>query len=160
MGTESYEFSGLSLTPTIFSKLLITLFDGKRFNRQATISEVVNYHRANGGIIKKGHNPINVFKKATLDLRKKDIGLVNKGQGLWELHYHEPELVEVVTDSSEVDEVMYSVDEILGTGSNALETAFHNIMKVKGRWMADAPGKEWFMTSPDEIKAIYTSVLM
>ena len=44
--------------------------------------------------------------------------------------------------------------------SNALETAFHNIMKVKGRWMADAPGKEWFMTSPDELKAIYTSVLM
>lgn len=221
MRTESYEFSGLSLTPTIFGKLLITLFDGKRFNRHAAISEVVGYHRANGGIVKKGHNPINVFKKATLDLRKKDIGLVNKGQGLWELHYHEPELVEVVTDSSEVDEVMYSVDEILGTGSNAvyvyyydaycelarvkgevlwpckigrtdcdpiqriigqagtcypelphvaliiycddsnvLETAFHNIMKVKGRWMADAPGKEWFMTSPDEIKAIYTSVLM
>ena len=221
MRTESYEFSGLSLTPTIFGKLLITLFDGKRFNRQAAISEVANYHRANGGIVKKGHNPINVFKKATLDLRKKDIGLVSKGQGLWELHYHEPELVEVVTDSSEVDEVMYSVDEILGTGSNAvyvyyydaycelarvkgealwsckigrtdcdpiqriigqagtcypelphvaliiycddsnvLESVFHNIMKIKGRWMEDAPGKEWFITSPDEIKAIYTAVLM
>lgn len=221
METENYEFSGLSLTPIVFGKLLIKLFDGKRFNRQVAISEVVNYHRANGGIIKKGRNPIDVFKKATLDLRKKDIGLVNKGQGLWELHYHEPELVEVVTDSSEVEDVMYSVDEILGTGpnavyvyyydaycelaringetlwpckigrtdcdpiqriigqagtcypelphvaliiycddSNALETVFHNIMKVKGRWMENAPGKEWFITSPDEIKAIYISVLM
>lgn len=222
MEIESYEFSGLSLTPTVFGKLLIRLFDGKRFERQAAISEVFEYHRAHGGIVKDGRNPVDVFKKATLDLRKKDVGLINKGQGIWELHYHEPELVEVVTGSSEVDEeVMYSVDEILGAGSkavyvyyydvycelagingealwpckigrtdcdpiqriigqagtcypelphvaliiycddsNALETAFHAIMKVKGRWMADAPGKEWFMTSPDEIKAIYTSVLM
>lgn len=221
METEDYEFCGVPLTPVIFGKLLIQLFDGKRFERQAAISEVVAYHRENGGIVKKGRNPIDTFKKATLDLRKKDIGFINKGYGVWELHYHEPELVEVVTDSSEVEEVMYSVDEILGTGpnavyvyyydvycefarikgevvwpckigrtdcdpiqriigqagtcypelphvaliiycddSNALETAFHNIMKVKGRWMADAPGKEWFMTSPDELKAIYTSVLM
>ena len=221
METEDYEFCGVPLTPVIFGKLLIQLFDGKRFKRQAAISEVVAYHRENGGIVKKGRNPIDTFKKATLDLRKKDIGLINKGYGVWELYYHEPELVEVVTDSSEVEEIMYSVDEILGTGpnavyvyyydvycefarikgevvwpckigrtdcdpiqriigqagtcypelphvaliiycddSNALETAFHNIMKVKGRWMADAPGKEWFMTSPDELKAIYTSVLM
>lgn len=222
METESYEFSGLSLTPTVFGKLLIQLFDGKRFERQVAISEVVDYHRANGGgIVKEGRNLISVFKKATLDLRKKDIGLVNKEPGVWELHYHEPELVEVVTSSSEIDDGVYSVDEILGAGpnavyvyyydvycelarmngevswpckigrtdcdpiqriigqagtchpelphvaliiycndSNALEAAFHNIMKVKGRWMEDAPGKEWFITSPDEIKAIYTSVLM
>lgn len=221
METENYEFNGLSLTPTIFGKLLIQLFDGKRFRRQAAISVVSDYHRVNGGVIEKERDFISVFKHATLDLRKKDIGLVNKGQGLWELHYHEPELVEVVTDFSEVEEVMYSVDEILGMGpnavyvyyydaycelaringealwpckigrtdcdpiqriigqagtcypelphvaliiycddSNALETVFHNIMKVKGRWMENAPGKEWFITSPDEIKAIYTSVLM
>ena len=221
METESYEFSGLSLTPTVFGKLLIRLFDGKRFRRQAAISVVSDYHRANGGIIEKERDFINVFKHATLELRKKDIGLVNRGQGLWELHYHEPDVVEVITVSSEIKEVTYSVDETLGAGpnavyvyyydvycelaiingealwpckigrtdcdpiqriigqagtcypelphvalviycddSNALETTFHNIMKVKGRWMADAPGKEWFMTSPDEIKAIYTSVLM
>ena len=221
METESYEFSGLSLTPSVFGKLLIQLFDGKRFRRQVAISVVSDYHRVNGGIVEKERDLINVFKHATLDLKKKDIGLVNKGQGLWELHYHEPELVEVVTGSSEIEEVVYSADEILGTGSkavyvyyydvycelaringeeswpckigrtdcdpiqriisqagtcypelphvaliiycddsNALETTFHNIMKFKGRWMADAPGKEWFMTSPDEIKAIYTSVLM
>lgn len=221
METEGYEFNGLSLTPTVFGKLLIRLFDGKRFRRQAAISVVSDYHLANGGIIEKERDFISVFKHATRYLQTKDIGLVNKGQGLWELHYHEPELVEVVTDSFEVEEVMYSVDEILGAGpsavyvyyydvycelaringevlwpckigrtdgdpiqriisqagtchpelphvalviycddSNALETIFHNIMKVKGRWMAEAPGKEWFMTSPDEIKAIYTSVLM
>lgn len=221
METEDYEFSGLPLKPAIFGKLLIQLFDGKRFERQAAISEVVDYHREKGGIVKKGCNLIDVFKTATVNLRKKNIGLVNKGYGIWELHYHEPELVEVVTGSSEVEEVVYSVDEILGTGpnavyvyyydaycelvringeaswpckigrtdcdpiqriisqagtcypelphvaliiycddSNALETAFHDIMKFKGRWIVDAPGKEWFMTSPDEIKAIYTSVLM
>lgn len=221
MKIENYEFIGLSLTPTIFGKLLVHLFDGKQFDRQIAISEVVDYHRSNGGIVKRGYNSIDAFKKATIDLRKKDIGLINKGQGVWELHYHEPELVEVVRGSSEIEEAVYSVDEILGAGpnavyvyyydvyfelakingesswpckigrtdhnpiqriigqagtcypelphialiiycddSNVLEAVFHNIMKVKGLWMADAPGKEWFITSPDEIKAIYASVLM
>lgn len=221
MEMESYEFIGLPLTPTIFSKLLIQLFDGKQFDRQTVISKVVDYHRSNGGIVKQGYNPINAFKRATLNLRKKDIGLVNKGQGVWELHYHEPKLVEVVRGSLGIEEAVYSVDEILGAGpnavyvyyydvycelakingetswpckigrtdynpiqriigqagtcypelphialiiycddSNALEAVFHNIMKVKGLWMTDAPGKEWFITSPDEIKAIYASVLM
>ena len=221
METESYEFIGLSLTPTVFSRLLIQLFDGMQFDRQTVISKVVDYHLSNGGIVKPGCNPISAFKRATLNLRKKDIGLVNKGQGVWELHYHEPKLVEVVRGSSEIEEAVYSVDEILGEGpnavyvyyydvyrelvringetswpckigrtdcnpiqrimgqagtcypelphvaliiycddSNVLEAVFHNIMKVKDRWMADAPGKEWFITSPDEIRAIYTSVIM
>ena len=30
---------------------------------------------------------------------------------------------------------------------NSVERAMHNVLKARGRWMADAPGAEWFMTT-------------
>lgn len=32
-----------------------------------------------------------------------------------------------------------------------VERFLHSALTLKGRWMADAPGTEWFMTTPDEI---------
>lgn len=43
--------------------------------------------------------------------------------------------------------------------SKKLEAAIHSILKYKGRWIEDAPGTEWFMTSPNEIQEIYNSLL-
>lgn len=43
--------------------------------------------------------------------------------------------------------------------SSVLEAALHNILKMRGRWIADAPGTEWFMTTPQEIKDIYLKIL-
>lgn len=43
--------------------------------------------------------------------------------------------------------------------SAKLETAIHSILKFKNRWIKDAPGDEWFMTSPEEIETIYFSIL-
>ncbi len=40
-----------------------------------------------------------------------------------------------------------------------MEDALHSVLKVRGRWIESAPGKEWFITSPDEIKDIYKGVL-
>lgn len=36
----------------------------------------------------------------------------------------------------------------------SLELAVHNILRVRGRWREDAPGKEWFDTTIEEIDAI------
>lgn len=36
-----------------------------------------------------------------------------------------------------------------------MEDALHSILKLRGKWMENAPGSEWFLTSPDEIKDLY-----
>ena len=43
--------------------------------------------------------------------------------------------------------------------SSLLEKILHNILKIKNRWISNSPGKEWFITSPEEIESIYTSVI-
>ena len=40
-----------------------------------------------------------------------------------------------------------------------LENAFHNILKIKKRWIKNAPGVEWFNTNVEEIKEIYNSIM-
>ena len=42
--------------------------------------------------------------------------------------------------------------------SSIIETTLHNILKLRGKWMEDAPGTEWFITSPDEIETIYNGI--
>lgn len=39
-----------------------------------------------------------------------------------------------------------------------LEAALHNILKLRDKWISDACGTEWFITSPDEIKEIYNNI--
>ena len=39
--------------------------------------------------------------------------------------------------------------------SAKLESAIHSILKLRGRWLENAPGTEWFLTSPEEVKEIY-----
>lgn len=39
-----------------------------------------------------------------------------------------------------------------------LENAFHSILKMKDRWIENAPGAEWFNTNEAEIKEIYKSI--
>ena len=39
-----------------------------------------------------------------------------------------------------------------------VEGIIHNILKVRGRHIADAPGTEWFLTSPSEVEEIYNSI--
>lgn len=216
---KKYQFNGVKLTPSVFSGLLIQLFDGKQFTRQAAISTISEYHLLNGGVIEEGRNIVTVFKKATLCLQKKNVGLINKGYGTWELHYNEQETIEVVDHELSSDVIAYAADEVMGTGLNAvyvyyydvyrklaevngktswackigrtdcdpiqrvigqagtcypelphialiiycddssvLESAFHSILKYQSRWMQDAPGTEWFMTSPKEIKKLYSAI--
>lgn len=39
--------------------------------------------------------------------------------------------------------------------SSTLEKAFHNVLKIKNRWLSNAPGTEWYLTSPEELEKIY-----
>ena len=45
------------------------------------------------------------------------------------------------------------------TDSALLEAALHSVLKIRQRWLENAPGKEWFMTSPEEIKEIYQVIV-
>lgn len=39
-----------------------------------------------------------------------------------------------------------------------IERIIHDILKVRGRYVDGAPGKEWFLTSPSEVEEIYKSI--
>ncbi len=43
--------------------------------------------------------------------------------------------------------------------SGLLEKTFHNILKMKNRWISNAPGNEWFITSPEEVESIYNLII-
>ena len=39
-----------------------------------------------------------------------------------------------------------------------METTIQNILKLQGKHKQDAPGTEWFVTSPSEVKRVYESI--
>ena len=43
--------------------------------------------------------------------------------------------------------------------SNLLEKAIHDVLRLINRWLIDSPGKEWFLTSPEEVEEIYNSII-
>jgi hypothetical protein len=216
---KDYKYSGVKLTPGIFRELLIELFDGTLFSRQTAITTISETHVLRGGVIERGSDLVAVFKRATQDLQKQNVGLVNKGYGMWELRYEKSEITILKDDVAE-EKNTYVADETIGTGDNAiyvyyydvyfelsklkglstweckvgrtdrdpinrvlgqagtcypelphialiikcndssvLEAALHNVLKMRGRWIADAPGTEWFMTTPQEIKDVYLKIV-
>jgi hypothetical protein len=52
---------------------------------------------------------------------------------------------------------------ILGTFEHndpiSLERALHSVLILRGKRKTDAPGTEWFITTPDEISALIQLVL-
>ena len=42
--------------------------------------------------------------------------------------------------------------------SSLLEKTLHNILKLNNKCFTESPGKEWFLTSPDEIERLYNSI--
>lgn len=43
--------------------------------------------------------------------------------------------------------------------AHKLEQTIHNILKMKNKWVETAPGTEWFITSPLEVRKIYESII-
>ena len=42
--------------------------------------------------------------------------------------------------------------------AHAIELILHKILKNKKKWIEIAPGKEWFLTNPEEIETIYNNI--
>ena len=42
--------------------------------------------------------------------------------------------------------------------ARTIETILHKILKNKNKWLETAPGKEWFLTSPEEVENIYNTI--
>lgn len=212
----NYKYYGLELTPAIFQDLLIQLFDGKQFSRKDALEVITKYHTDNGGVLNKA-SYVDVFKKATQNLKK--CGIENAGYGIWRLCYKK-EVVDEIIASTNRNEISYSADKEIGEGNNAvyvyyydgykelallqgkeiwqckigrtdvdpigrifsqagtcypelphlaliincedsstLEKALHNILKIKKRWISNAPGKEWYYSSPEEIETLYNTIV-
>lgn len=45
------------------------------------------------------------------------------------------------------------------SNSSQLESVLHNVLKLRNRWIKDAPGTEWFLTSPTEVESIYHMIV-
>ena len=45
------------------------------------------------------------------------------------------------------------------SNSLQLESALHNILKLRNRWIENAPGTEWFLTSPGEVESFYHMIV-
>jgi len=43
--------------------------------------------------------------------------------------------------------------------SSQLESALHSVLKFRNRWIENAPGTEWFITSPEEVESIYQMLI-
>ena len=43
--------------------------------------------------------------------------------------------------------------------SSQLELAIHSVLKLRDRWIENAPGAEWFFTSPAEVESIYQMIM-
>lgn len=43
--------------------------------------------------------------------------------------------------------------------SGILEAAIHSALKLRGKHIKDAPGNEWFFTSPAEVEALYMALM-
>ena len=203
---------GLKLVPSLFSNILIELFDGKIFERRTAIDKVKEYHLNAGGILEQDRDYIAVFKAAAKML--KNNGLTNQGYGVWRLNYkkQDSEIVE-----PEKANTKHDVDEEIGIGdcavyvyyydaykkyaeingkhsfeckigrtdkapiyrildqtgtcypekphialiiycedSKLLEAALHRVLQYGGKKVEKSPGNEWFITSPEEIKEIYS----
>lgn len=214
---ESYKYFGVELTPNIFAELLVLLFEGKQFDRVTAVNQVTEYHKNNGGLLRK-NDYISTFKKACNALKKKGKDLQNINSGIWRLNC-DSKNIEVVTKKEENTSAPMPVDRIIGEGnqsiyvyyydiyekyaesqgkdiweckvgrtnysplqrilsqagtcypelphialiincenSDTLESALHNVLKLRNRHLKSAPGTEWFLTNPFEIESIYNFI--
>lgn len=102
MKDNQYRYQGVKLTPSIFTAILIQLYDGRRFERQDAINKVVHFHTDNGGNV-KDTNPVSVFKKSSANLKKKGY-LTNVSYGVWELKYRKQKVENKDNNNDESDQ--------------------------------------------------------
>lgn len=131
---NDYKFANLDLKPSIFKELIVLLFDGKQFDRQTAISTIKDYHLQQGGIIQDNKNLIAVFKHATRLL--KDMGLENRGYGVWRLNYEIKTIT--VVDKKNEKETSFIADKTIGKGVYHVYVYYYDTYKK----LAEIQGKD------------------
>ena len=108
--------------------------------------------------IGSGHNSVYVYYYD----RYKELANL-KGQEIWECKIGRTDvdpISRIVGQSGTCyPELPHIALIIYCDDSSLLEKALHSILKVKNRWLSNSPGKEWFLTSPEEIESIYLSII-
>lgn len=214
-----YIYKNIELTPNVFADVMIYLFNGKQFKRQAAIDKIVAYHIDHEGISHRDKYT-DTFKKAAQSLANSS-ALTNVGYGSWRLRIDDTNtVIEKIETEEKPNRTSFNIDEILGEGEGTvyvyyyevykerallkgqtlweckvgmtdrnamdrifsqagtaypeyphvatlikclsardMESALHSILKLRRRWIDNAPGTEWFMTSPEEIKELYYLIM-
>lgn len=130
---NKYKYYGASLTPSIFTELLIKFYDGKQFQRYQAINKILEYHTSNKGLPPKMDGS-QLFKAATRNL--KDKGLKDVSYGVWRLNY---EIQETILEENVIKEklVTLEADKEIGEGLSAIYVYYYDIYKlyaeVKGK---------------------------
>lgn len=63
---SKYKYSGLPLTPAAMSEIITSLYpEGHTFSRSSMLSEIIEYHKTNGGILSQA-NPSSQIKKMSI----------------------------------------------------------------------------------------------
>ena len=78
------DYNGLSMSPNKMKKMLVELYDGKRFKRGEAIEKIRKEFIEQGGIIKDNYNMTSCFKIACKLLQKEGV-IDNLDYGLWEI---------------------------------------------------------------------------
>ncbi|MDE0314260.1 MAG: GIY-YIG nuclease family protein [Candidatus Poribacteria bacterium] len=81
----------------------------------------------------------------------------SKGENVWEckIGRTEQELHTRIYQQASTAERFKLGLHIKTDKEKKIERIIHDILKVRGRYVDSAPGREWFLTSPSEVKEIY-----
>lgn len=121
---QEYKYTGIELTPQIFSELMVLLLDGKQFDRHTAVETVTEYHKKHGGILSnKEYN--SVFKKSSADLREN--GLRNVVRGVWKLN-HTVKETKIITKNN-TNTLKITADKVIGRGNSAVYVYYYDVYK-------------------------------
>lgn len=123
-----YKYKGQPLRPGIMAEILLQLFSDKRFDRRTAIEETKQFHIDNGGTQGK-MDLVSIFKRASLDIRKKGYDLQNVGYGEWILNTTNTDKIERVVSKKNENITNIVFDEEIGNGENSVYVYYYDIYK-------------------------------
>ena len=136
---DQYEYAERSLTPKIAQHLIMELFIGQTVQKQEIISSVYLYY-------------FPAYKHlAALE-----------GEQVWPCKIGKTryDAIDRVRSQTRTALPEYpKVGLIIKTDKlRLMETTIQSILKLQGKQKLDAPGTEWFITSPSEVEQVYESI--
>ena len=87
-----YEYKNVPITPKIIEDIIIKLFNGQTVKRDKIITDVLNFHKENGGREPRAQNFDGSVKTTLWKMKKKDIAR-NISPGQWEILKEDKEII-------------------------------------------------------------------